>query len=818
MIRARMMTNENAMKQSDATRPTTRTLVRIGVLAAMGLMLAACGGAESRKARFIEKGETFQAEHNWEKARLEYRNALQIDPKNMHVRLRAAQVAEKLGDFREAVGLYQSVVQADSANTVARASLAKLYLFGGLQQESSKLVDEGLAVKSDDAGLLTVRGAIRRQAGDEGGALQDAEAAIAQAPADENAVALLASIYAQKSRVPDAISLIDRALNLEPKSVDLRIIKAQLLLDLQNPKDAEKALAEVIELEPGNLNHRYRLAQLHLIQKDIDSAESILRKAMESAPADVGAKLALANMIATYRSVEAAEKSLAELLSADSGNLQLKMAHAQFFDTHRKLPEAKRVYAEVVEIDGSKRYGLEARNKLAAIAIRESRIDEASNLIEAVLKESPRDNDALVMRANLSQLKGDPTAAVADLRAVLRDQPNTQPILRALAQAHLANKELSLAEETLRNAIRSDPRDIATRLQLAQLLIQNDRAADAQPVVDQLVLEQPGDPAALEAAFRVQMARRDLARARVSANTIQTLRPAAPTGFYLAGLVEQVDGKLDAARAAYEKARELAPDALEPLTALIRIDLEQSKADRAIERVDAVIAANRQSAPAHNLKGEVLSSLKRHEEAISEFRLAMQLAPKWWTPYRGIAVTEVLAGRPEAGVTAYKQGIAATQAAPLITDLTELYERQGMIDAAIAEYEAWLKREPQADIATNNLSMLLITHKSNDKSSLDKAAKLSERLQNSNNAAFLDTYAWVRYVRGEFAAAVPPLQRAVDLAPREPMLRARLGLAQYKAGHAEAAKKNLESALAESTSFIGADDAKAALSTLQKST
>src|SRR5262249_4769832 len=135
---------------------------------------------------------------------------------------------------------------------------------------------------------------------------------------------------------------------------------------------------------------------------------------------------------------------------------------------------------------------------------------------------------------------------------------------------------------------------------------------------------------------------------------------------------------------------------------------------------------------------------------------------------------------------------------------------------AIAQYEAWLKRDPRSDIAANNLAMLLMTHHARDRGSLERALQLSQRFQSSTNAAFLDTYAWVRYLRGEYTQAVPPLQRAVDLAPRVPGMRARLGLAQIGAGQREAAKKNLESAFAAQPRFPGSDEARAALDSLQR--
>ena len=55
----------------------TRHLLLIVAVAA----LTACGGAEQRKAKYLEKGKAYIEQENYDKAVIELRNALQIDPK-----------------------------------------------------------------------------------------------------------------------------------------------------------------------------------------------------------------------------------------------------------------------------------------------------------------------------------------------------------------------------------------------------------------------------------------------------------------------------------------------------------------------------------------------------------------------------------------------------------------------------------------------------------------------------------------------------------------------------------------------------------------
>ena len=109
-----------------STRTTTTNMRKLAatLLAVVLVLTAGCGGAEARKARYLAKGEELMAAQNYEKARLEYRNAIQIDPKDATARVRAGEAAEKLGNYSEAAQMYKSAIAADEKNTQARAYAA----------------------------------------------------------------------------------------------------------------------------------------------------------------------------------------------------------------------------------------------------------------------------------------------------------------------------------------------------------------------------------------------------------------------------------------------------------------------------------------------------------------------------------------------------------------------------------------------------------------------------------------------------------------------------------------------------------------------
>src|SRR5262245_28985940 len=113
------------------------------------LMLAGCGGATARHASYMERGQKYFAEQNYEKARIEFRNAQQVAPKDPAARFMNGQVAEKLGNIRDAVGFYKSAIDLDADYSTARASLGRLFVFGGAPDRALEVVGPGLAKHPD---------------------------------------------------------------------------------------------------------------------------------------------------------------------------------------------------------------------------------------------------------------------------------------------------------------------------------------------------------------------------------------------------------------------------------------------------------------------------------------------------------------------------------------------------------------------------------------------------------------------------------------------------------------------------------------------
>jgi tetratricopeptide (TPR) repeat protein len=780
-------------------------------------LLVACGSAQSRKAGYIRHGQEYLAAGNYDKARVEFSNAAQIDPKDATVRYLLGQVAERLGDVRGAIGQYQAAIGEDPRQSAARASLARLMIYGGLPDRAMELVEPGLTADPKNPQLLTARGAARAQLGQADAALADAQSAVQLAPGDQYAVALLSSLYKNRKEFDQAIAVVNAGLALQPNNAELHTILADLYVAQQHPDQAEAELLKIVALEPKVLRHRYILARFYLQQKNLDAAEKTLRDAAASAPTNNEPKLQLVEFLASQRGHDKAAAEAEQMTAAAPAEDKLRLGLGDVLAQAGMPDKAEADYRAVMAHAGVKPDGLTARDRLANLLLARNDAAGASALIAEVLKENPRDNEALDLRGNLALAQGNVTAAITDLRAVLRDQPNALPVMRTLARAYLRNNENDLAEETLRGAVQISPKDFGSRLDLAQVLIGANKLDQAAPLLDALAKERPNEVAVQESLFRAQAAQKHYDDALATAQTLQKTHPDQALGFYLAGLVDQAQSKPDLAVKDYEQALQIAPNSGEPVAALVRLEMDRKQPAAAMAHVNAVLAKSATNPVALRVKGELLLVQGQTDAAMAAYQDTIKAFPAWADGYSGLALVQLRTKHADQAISTLQLGIQKVQGPDaLVTELASVYVSSGRTDDAITLYQGILDKTPTASWAANNLAMLLVSYKQ-DAASLARAQKLSDQLASSSMVNVMDTRGWVKFKAGDYHGAESLLQQAVDKAPDAPEFRYHLGMAQLKSGESQAAQQNLESAVNANKPFVGLEDARSTLAQLKKS-
>jgi Tfp pilus assembly protein PilF len=775
----------------------------------LALAVAGCAGKEERVKFHLDKARALYEQGEYDKAGVEVKNVLQIDPRSSEAYFLAAQIWEKQADPQKAFAGYFKSFELAPGNLEAKGKLGRYYLLGGDAAKAEQIAAELLEADPSSPAAHTVRAALAARGGNIDAAMEEARRVLAGKPGDADASMLLATLLMSKQDVAGARKVLEQAVERHPQDVEFRLALAAVLERLNDNEAAAEQYARVVAQAPKHMD--YRVAQAsHLVRwGKIDRAEAVLREAIKADPNDEQRYLVLATFLAQQRSFEVADRALADLIAERKKAYQIRFGRVNLLLGARRTDEAIKALEEIIALDKTGPSGLQARSALARIHLAENRPQQADELIAQVLKANPRDNAALLLRAQRYLARNDPRDAIVDLRAVLKDQPDSPELVALLARAHLANQEPDLARETVSRAAQLYPNNADLRVLYAGFLVSQNEHEAAVRELDDLLRAHPSNAKVLQAKADIQASRKDWKGAEATLKTLIAAAPRSALGHYRLAQLYLAQGRPDATLKELDRARENAPQDFEILAATVRLLIMQKKPEEGLQRIRQAIAAQPDNAALQVMLGETLAALKRYEPAAAAFTKAIELDKKLAAGYTNLAQLYLASDKPAAAEQVLRAGLEAEpKNLPVSLLLADLLQRQGRFDEAMARYEDIMRYAPWNDVAANNLAMLLADRRA-EKASLARAVELSRRFENSRNPLQLDTLGWAYYQVGDYGKAVSVLERAVKGPQDIPVIEYHLGLALYRAGKIESGKaylrKSVESA---TTSFPGVEEAK----------
>ena len=795
----------------------SKTISNVVVLFLVALIISGCGGAEQRKAKYLERGKDYLEQQNYDKAIVEFKNVLQIDPKYAEAYSLLGQAEEGRHEYQRAFGFYYKAIDLNPDQFEARTHIARFYILGGALDKAKEQIDAVLAKQPKNTSALLLQAVVASREGKDEEAIKEANAIIKTVPTETGAYGLVADIFFKQKKLDKSVEILSQGIAANPKDISLRVHLATVYAKKGDNDKAAEILQQCVSLEPKNMQLRANLAGFLARTNQLDKAEKVLRTAIEQDPSDDVRRMLLVDFLfEAKKDTKGAEQELLNSIREIPDSSKLRFGLASLYERLNDPAKAMDVYHEIISRYEVRPEGLRARNKLAALLVAQGKNEEAEKLTNEVLKENPTDNDALLAKAKYLLAKQDAQGAIIALRTVLRDQPNLTEASIYLAEAHLINKEPALAKESLLKAAELNPKDVKIRLALAKYYAKTKDLASAIKTVDEALKVSPNDYDAMGARYELLLLNKDMKGAQGELEKIKAAYPDKPTGYYLLGQLYAKERRFDAAEREFKQGLSKFKGSYQFAEALVKVYLAQKKPEKAVAFLNDLLANEPSSRQfAHELVAEVYLRQKKYNEAEQSLRKAIEANPKWNIPYATLASIYIARGDFSSAEKAYQEGLKIIPDDPQLSmSMAGMYERSKKYDKAIAVYEQIVSKQSGNNIAANNLATLLLDH-STDSGSLKRAMELATRFETSDQPVFLDTLGWTYYRSGDTDKAIDVLENVVKKAPKIGIFRYHLGMAYYKKGDNASAKAQLAKAVEAKGTFDGIDEARATLKQIQ---
>lgn len=754
-----------------------------GAIVFMLLIMSACSGPDEKKAKYYGRGKSFFDKGDYVKARLELKNAVQIDPAFDKALYLLGMVEMKQGNINGAFNHFAKAATANPQNLDAQVQLGKLYMMQGERDKAQDLASLVLGAQPEHLEGRFLQGALYLAAKEpqktislmtdmnrKGVQHPDLYLLLASArhdagedPAAERALLdgirhnygslalhrVLADFYAERGNVPAAEQLIRQMIKLDPKEYSYTITLAGLYLKAGQQSKSRRLLAELTDANPGREDIVHEVATFLTAKGDAGEAERILRKGIAASGIRPRLRLALSELLVQTGRPEECITILKECLTAG-----------------KELKNQDQI---------------EVKNALARIYLGKGEVEETTKLVEEVLKGNPHNHDANLTKGSLLLDKNDGAGAVMVFRTLVTDNPKQLQGYLLLAQAHLLNGEMNLALETLQQAQRLEPDSSAVMHALARYYLYKQDLVSAEGQLRAALAKKPDD-------LQLTLELGDLKRAvgnKTEAARCYTQVKGSSQGAITARIrlseLYAAEGRFQAAADELIQAADLSPSPDQIIGRLVALYCKQGKRDKAIKYCRSQIANKPRLLSPYLLIGKLYGEQGNWQQAEEILKKAINVDREAQQTY---------------------------------LQLAGLYQKRNEKQKARSTYETVLARHPDSIEAANDFACFLAD--SGNPADLQQAVTLARQVHKRHPQIpqFMDTLGWVYYRQGNYREAAELLEKAAGKLPEHPLVRYHAGAVQYRVGKKVQARLHLQTAVGSKLPFNGKDEALALLTAL----
>jgi putative PEP-CTERM system TPR-repeat lipoprotein len=626
----------------------------------VGLVAAGnAAAASSPAAGYLANGLKRMERGDFAGAAIEFRNALQKDPKSGDAHYNLGLALLGLNDLDPVEHEFAAAAAAGHDPAEIESALARLLLRRARYAELVDTIKDGDRAAETEARIRMARGWAFFNLKQPDAAEREYADAIKLAPKRSEAETALAEARLAQDNLKGAAEMAEKAVADDPRFVQAWVLLGQLRELSGDRTAARQALDQAVTLAPNNASARVARARL-VVDEDETLAVKDVTFVLDGIPNDPGANLIFALIKARHQDWAGADVALNRI-------------------------------RDLKEIPG-------ALFLLADIDLAQGLLDQADSAIKLYLARAPNEPAAIAIRAAILIERGNQAGAVNVLKSALASHPDNAVLLGLLSDAYAKSGRLAEAAATLDRIPASSPQDEETRLRLAgqflavgrpegalnelkfagasaplsvpvamlatEAMLAVGKVDQSAAIAEDLIRQAPNDPARETLRGIVALSKENAAAARGHFEKALALDPDFAAAAIDLAQTYRLEKRLDDARAVFERTLARSPKNIALLMARADLEFAAGKSADAIVWLErARVADQRALAPLFRLVGAYLAQ-KNAAGAVAVARELYAIAPSNPQAVAALGEAMIASGDRTHAIAAFRRVVELTQQAP----------------------------------------------------------------------------------------------------------------------------------------------------------
>ncbi len=439
-------------------------------------------------------------------------------------------------------------------------------------------------------------------------------------------------------------------------------------------------------------------ARSALVKKDTEAARISLKSVLQQAPDNAEARFLLGQLLHDSGDAAGAEVELRRALELQHPQQLVLPPLASAMLALNKGGQLLQQFGSTQLDDPAARARLQT--SLAAAEAGSGNLDAAATRLQAVLRDQPAHEPALLLRARLAAARGDSADALAQLQALVAGHPDN-------AEAWLLQGDLLLrgkpgeappptgpAMAAYQQALKRRPEAVAAHAAVIGLQLAAADFAAAGSQLQALQKVAPKHPQTLFFDAVLAEHKGDFKRARELTQLLLRNGPNSPQVLLLAGRTELQLDNLAQAEAHFSKAVQQLPGAAMPRQQLAQVLLRSGQADKALATLAPLLEGS--APPVETLTVAAQAHLIKGDSAAADaaFARAAKRYPDDLRVRLALALSEVAKGKGAPALAEVRAVAAADKGSSADLALINLLVRGNDLPGALKAVDALATKLP----------------------------------------------------------------------------------------------------------------------------
>ncbi|MDR1779208.1 MAG: tetratricopeptide repeat protein [Tannerella sp.] len=515
------------------------------------------------------------------------------------------------------------------------------------------------------------------------------------------AICLFSATYATANGLRQTKAPDGKALTAEDqRKLDYFYYEGIKLKNLEKYDAAYEMFSHCLAIDSTSSAALFEMSSFYLQMNKPEQAASMLRRAVEYNPGNFAYKLALASLSLNIGMFGEAAETYEDLLKDNPDKVELNFYLSEALTQQGEVGKAIEALDRLENSIGMSE-PLSIKKYQLYMSVKEE--DRAFKELDKLAAKYPSDARYPILTGDLYLENNDTKHALEYYKKAHTIDPENPYYIVSMANYYEVTGNAEAAEQQIRSALVNERLDVETKVAILARYIQ-----------------------------RLQQSRKDTEAANTLFDTLLNQHPEDINIKMIYGTLLMSQNKTDEARFQFQLATELDPSLEQAWQQLLAAAMQASD----YERVVSICAKCRElfpDEPAYYLyEGVAYMQQKKYDEALTAYQSCIQnfpdASPQMLSDYYG--------------------------------QIGDVYFQMEKRDEAFAAYDKALEYNEQNIVVLNNYSYYL----SLSKIELDKAERMSAKCIKAepNNATYLDTYAWVFFVKGNYLLAKIYIEKAIS--------------------------------------------------------